>query len=334
MWTQTFKCALVGCGAIAPNHLAALTALDGTELCALCDIKTERAENMRSQYAPSARIYNDLDLMLSQEKLDALHIATPHFLHTEMAIKALERGINVFLEKPVCISREELDLLLRAEARSHAKICVCFQNRYNNTTELALRAAESDGGAISAYASVVWQRDEDYYKSSDWRGKHTSEGGGVLINQAIHSLDLLTLFLGKPKQIYATTANHHLKSVIEVEDTAEGMIVFEGGKKAVFYATTAFFGKDTSNLFIKTKNHDIEIRNSDIFIDNIKQNLDGDSNPQLGKDCYGKGHYGIIKSFYNALASGGDVPVSLESAQWAMRTVLAAYSSSDEKIEV
>ena len=334
MEQKTFKVALVGCGAIAPNHLAALAKLDFAKVTALCDIDAGKAEKMRDTYAKDAEIYSSFDEMLDRAKLDSVHITTPHYLHAPMAIKALLRGINVFLEKPMCISEDEIHAILAAEKKSTGKICVCFQNRFNATTELAKKIIEEDGGAQGAYFTVVWQRDSAYYLDSGWRGRWATEGGGVLINQAIHSLDLLTQILGKPKYLYATTANHHLKDDIEVEDSSEGMIVFESDKKANFYATTSFTAGNATNIYIKTENHEIEIIDSEIYVDKIRQTVETTSNPQIGKGCYGKGHYVIISKFYDALSKGLEAPVSLESAQWAVRILLAAYRSKDEKTDI
>ncbi len=334
MEEKIFRCALVGCGAIAPNHLEALAELDFAEVTALCDIDPERAEAMRARYAPSAKIYTDFKAMLDSEELDSVHIATPHYLHAAMAMAALERNLNVFLEKPMCTGKEEIQALLSAEKKSRGKIAVCFQNRFNATTKLARKIADDDGGALSAFAAVVWQRDENYYTKSPWRGTYKTEGGGVLINQAIHTLDLLCEFLGVPSELSATTANHHLKGVIEVEDSAEGLISFESGKSANFYATTSFAGGDKTYLCIKTKNHEIEISNSEIFVDKIKQSVDFVRNAQVGKTCYGKGHYILIREFYKALLDGADMPVSLESAMWALRILLAVYNSRGEKTKV
>lgn len=331
MKRKTFKTALVGCGAIAPNHLTALSTLDNVSVTALCDSKVERAEAMRDAYAKNARVYENFDEMLNSEKLDAIHITTPHYLHAPMAIKALEKGLNVFLEKPMCISRNEIAELLLAEKASNGKICVCFQNRFNETTRLAKRLIEEDGGVEGAYVTVIWQRDSAYYLNSEWRGKWATEGGGVLINQAIHSLDMLTYLLGKPEYLYATTANHHLKDEIEVEDSSEGLIVFESGKKANFYATTAFAAGNETNIYIKTKKHSIEIIGSEIYVDKVRQTIENTGNPQIGKDCYGKGHYTLIAEYYESLEKGTEVPVSLESAQWAVRILLAAYESHDKK---
>ena len=130
---KNFRVCLIGCGTIAPSHLTALSLVSGAQIVGLCDIKPEKAEAMKKRFAENAAVYTDYKIMLDTEKPDSVHIATPHYLHCEMAIYALSRNINVFLEKPMCISEDEIDKLKEAEKSSTAKICVCFQNRYNPT---------------------------------------------------------------------------------------------------------------------------------------------------------------------------------------------------------
>ena len=334
MEKKIYKVALVGCGAIAQNHLAAIALLNHVKVVALCDKIRSKAEALCERFTLSAKIYENFDELLEKEELDAVHIATPHFLHAPMAIKALERGINVFLEKPMCISRAEIDALIDAERRSSGRVCVCFQNRFNETTLLAKKIMREDAGPLSAYGTVIWERDENYYTSTDWRGRLATEGGGVLINQAIHTLDMITFILGKPKYVWATTANHHLKDKIEVEDSSEGLIEFESGKRANFFATTSFKFMNKTTVYIKTKNHEIEILGNEIFIDKEKQTPESSGFTQIGKECYGTGHYTIVRKFYEALESGERMPVTLQEAQWAVRILLAAYKSNDEKTEV
>ena len=256
-----YRIALVGCGTVSGNHLQALAALPQVRVCALCDIHPERAQAAKDKYALDAEVYTDYSRMLAEAKPDAVHICTPHYLHTPMAVEALRQNIHVFLEKPMATSREEIRALTAAEAESRGRLTVCFQNRFNPTTEAALRLCREDGGVESAYGAVFWERNEVYYTGSEWRGRRATECGGVMINQAIHTIDLLTVFMGRPVSLCATTANHHLKGIIEVEDSCEGMIRFENGKYANFYATTAFHGTDSTEIFLLTRRgRKIEIR--------------------------------------------------------------------------
>lgn len=331
---KIYKVALVGCGAVSKNHLTPLMKNEGVRIVALCDKLRDRALDRASDFAPDASIYTDYEAMLDNEELDAVHITTPHYLHASMAEAALVRGINVFLEKPMCISLDEIDKLIKIEKKSTGRIAVCFQNRFNPATLVAHRIADEDGGVISAYGAVFWGRFEKYYTDSDWRGRWATEGGGAMINQAIHTIDLLCEFLGKPVSVCATTSNHHLKSIIEVEDSCEGIIEFEGDKRACFYATTAMKGCDSTSLLLVTKNHKIEIRDNRLYIDGEHVDEGRDHENYVTKACYGNGHATLIDMYYDALDSGAPMPVSLESASDALKILLAAYKSNDTPIEI
>ena len=332
---KNFKIALVGCGAIAPNHLRAIKSIPYVEVVALCDLNKEKAEKRKAEYELDCKIYTDFDEMLNNEALDSVHIATPHYLHAPMTIKALKRGINVFLEKPMCISVEEITEIIDAEKNSNASVCVCFQNRFNPSTILAERIANEDGGVKSAFGSVFWYRDEKYYTNSGWRGKWATEGGGVMINQAIHTLDLLCYYLGKPDSVMATVANHHLKDVIEVEDSAEGVITFENGKKANFYTTTAFEGRDATILYLVTeKKRRIQLQYSAVYVDGEKIDDPTLDSNFVGKECYGNGHTYLIANYYDALKNKKPMTVTLESAQYALRILLASYKSKNNETKI
>lgn len=333
------KVALIGCGAVAKNHLIALSQMPQLEIVALCDVIPERAEAYRDAYAPNATLYTDYLKMLDEAGIETVHITTPHYLHADMTCAALSRNINVFLEKPIAINEEQIRRMLAAEAQSEAKINVCFQNRFNAATLTAKRIAEEHGGVTAARGIVTWKRTAPYYTESGWRGSYATEGGGVMINQAIHNLDLLIGFCGKPKTVIGTIANHHLHDVIEVEDTCEMKITFEGGAEGVFYATTAF-PCDAPNIleFIcadKTRITmigDTLLCNGSPISDADKFKDENAVTP--GKQCWGNGHRKLINMFYDALASSEPMPVSLRSAADAVLVLLAAYRSCDKTVAI
>lgn len=326
---KQYKVALVGCGTISYNHLTALSKLDHVKVVALCDIKPEKAEERAAQFKLDCKIYTDYYEMLEKEELDAVHVTTPHYLHAPMTIAALEKDIYVCLEKPMCINREEIAALFEAEKKSKASVTVSFQTRYNKANVIAKKIADEDG-IISAYCSNFWQRTNEYYTESGWRGAYATEGGGVMINQAIHNIDHLIGLLGKPVALYATKSNHKHKGIIEVEDTCEGMVEFENGLIGNFYATNAFTGASRTSIFVKTTNHMLEIRNAKLFIDD-KLVEDTETSAYLGKEVYGDGHVILIEKFYDAIEKGTEMPITLESAQWALRLLLAAYESNDQR---
>ena len=328
------KCALIGCGTVSANHFYALDKLkEKVEVVALCDLSEEKCNDANRKYGFGARVYTDYLKMYDECKLDAVHIATPHYLHAPMTIEALKRGIYVFSEKPMCINEEQMEEMLKAERESTASAAVCFQNRFCPAILKAKEIVKEDGGAVTGYGALFWERDEKYYTESGWRGRYETEGGGVMINQAIHTLDLLCEFLGKPVTVRATTNNRHLAGIIEVEDTCEGIIGFDSGKRANFYATTSFIGAASTTLFIVTKNHTVEMRGYDLFVDGEYVNTDDHKN-FVGKACYGNGHLPLIERFYDAILTGNEMPVTLESAKHAVKLLLAAYKSNDETVNV
>jgi predicted dehydrogenase len=334
MENKIFKVAVVGCGSISANHLHGLNANENVKIVALCDVIPERAEARAKEYSVDCKIYTDYYELIEKEELDAVHICTPHYLHAPMTIAALKKNINVFLEKPACISTSEIEEMLKAEKESLGMVCVSFQNRFNPSTLLAKKLIEEDGGARHAFGTIFWHRNDSYYTDSGWRGKKATEGGGVMINQAIHTIDLLCEFLGKPESVCATVSNHHLKGVIDVEDSAEGIIYFENGKQASFYFTTDYPGRDTTLISISTKKHRIDVKAPNIFIDDVKVEDPSLVNDFYGKECYGNGHKELIRAFYDAIRDGKDSPISLESAQYALRILLASYESFDNKVKI
>ena len=180
------KSAVVGIGTIGPVHLDALTRL-GEEIAALCDIRPERAVAAAERFHLSCPIFTDYEEMLDQVRPDIVHICTPHFCHADMIVAALTRGISVLCEKPLCIKESDIGRILAAEAASPAKLGVCHQNRIN-PANLFARRLFSENRVTAAHGSVVWHRDAAYYGQDAWRGKWKTEGGGVLINQALHTL--------------------------------------------------------------------------------------------------------------------------------------------------
>lgn len=300
------KVGIIGCGNIAQVHAWVLQNLDGAELVAVCDVDAKRAEDLAEKYTGSkAKVYTDYRLLKSAD-VDVIHICTPHYLHAPMAIEMLRAGKLVFMEKPCAISRQQFESLKETAEKHPGKLGFCFQNRYNGTT-LSIDRMIADGeiGAVKgARAFVTWRRDKDYYRDSAWKGNWATEGGGALINQSIHTLDLLLRYLGKPNEVNATIANHHLKDVVEVEDTVEAMLTFEDGKRACFYASTGYATDAPVILEIEGEKGRITLNGSDMIIrteeDGVRLCSYEHSNG-IGKGYWGCGHLACIRDFYRCL---------------------------------
>ncbi|MBE5786582.1 MAG: Gfo/Idh/MocA family oxidoreductase [Clostridiales bacterium] len=294
-----YRVGIVGCGGIAQVHAAVLERYPDTALIACADIKSDRAKDLAGRYHCCA--YETLSGMLKNEALDAVHICTPHALHVPMAKEIAEKGIMVFMEKPPIISMEQWNELI--DVANRVRLGVCFQNRYNPNVIEALRIIREKvyGSPRGARAFVCWNRLAPYYQESGWRGAWETEGGGALINQSIHTLDLLIRLLGPAKKIEAFMANHHLKDVIAVEDTVEAYLQLQACP-ALFYATTAYAADAPVSIEIVMDSATIRLEEERLEI-RTKDGVDCRTFPAaetLGKGYWGNGHYACIADFYQA----------------------------------
>lgn len=333
---EDMKCAIVGCGGIARLHVEAIQKIPQNKIVALADCRLEAAEELAKEFQLDSRTYTSLEEMIENEEIDVLHICTPHHLHVPMSIYALERNIHVFAEKPSAISREQFKMLESVE--TEAKFGVCFQNRYNKNVEAVKALLESGeaGKVIGARAFVTWRREEEYYTKSDWRGRKDTEGGGVLINQAIHTLDLLGYFIGDPTAVEATTTNHHLKGIIDVEDTAEAYIEFDD-IAAIFYATTSFCMDSPVIIELVCENRIIRLEGTEvtyIFPDDTKEIITFKEKETLGKDYWGSGHLACIKDYYVALENNTPFRIDLNEVSRVQGLLQGIYESAKDKTVV
>lgn len=318
------KTAVAGLGVIGTVHTGILKSM-GLEPSAVCDTQAERC----GAY-PSAAAYTDYFRMLDAERPDVVHVCTPHYLHADMVVGALERGINVLCEKPLCIRAEDIPRILAAEERSGAQLGVCLQNRYNRANafvkEYVRGKRVTDGEGI-----VAWHRDAAYYASGEWRGKWATEGGGVLINQALHTLDLLQWFVGMPDYVTAKTANLTLSGVIEVEDTAA--MLCSGNADFSFFATNGSESEFPVEITLRAEGKLIKILSDRVLIDGEVQTFGGDSRV-FGKYCYGTGHEALIADFYDCVRTGRKFEIDGAEGAKVVRLILAAYRSDGQKTAV
>lgn len=328
------KVAIVGCGGIARVHAQAVHNLEGAELCAFADCRLERAEKLAAQYGEAgAGTYEGLEEMLAGAKPDVVHICTPHYLHVPMAMKVLESGGSVFMEKPPAISREQFAQLEHAEAGSVGRLGVCFQNRYNASTKKVdeLLREGSLGKVKGGRAFVTWNRGADYYQGSDWRGRWETEGGGALINQSIHALDLLLRWLGEPDVVEASMGNHHLRGVTEVEDVTEAYLGFPGGERACFYATTAYVADEPVLIELACEYGSVRLEGERVTVRYSR----GEeavfllkTGPAAGKSYWGCGHEACIGDFYRSLERGTSYANDLKSVANTLRVMMRIYESA------
>lgn len=327
------KAAIIGCGNIAHVHARALEHLAKVQLVACADPLLQRASELSSQYTKGlARVYDSLSAMLAHETPDVVHICTPHYLHVPMALELLNKNIHVFMEKPPAITLAEFRHLERVQSNSAGRIGFCFQNRYNQSTKTLDEIVHNRefGELLGGRAFVTWRRDESYY-NDDWHGRLPLEGGGVLINQAIHTLDLLLRYLGTPTKLDATMSNHHLPDSIEVEDTLEAWMEFPGGKRACFYATTGYVTDAPVLLELTFERGRVTLMGQTLLLvsqEDGSRLLPLSEDPGIGKPYWGNGHLACIRDFYQHLDRHTPYCNDLEGVRNTIETTLRIYDSA------
>lgn len=330
---KTYRVAIIGCGSISANHASALVDA-GQHICALCDINVENAEKLKARFSlDDAVIYEDYKQMIETEHPDCVHICTPHYLHAPMIVYALSRDINVLSEKPLCISMEQLEQIRAAALASKAQLGVCQQNRYEGAM-LKLKEMAQTEGIKSAFGHVVWKRDEDYYRSGEWRGKWETEGGGVMINQALHTLDIMQWLCGMPDYVTSHISNDHLKGVIEVEDTATALFEYNDAPSFNFFATTSSDADFSVMMRLRLKNGDAVNAENKLITRNGEIVSHVKSEEILGKSVWGMGHKILIRDFYRCVSENTPFPIGLSEAEKVVRLILSMYKSGGERISV
>ena len=231
------RVAVIGCGRISPFHGVPAQSLENVDLVACCDVKEDRAKD-RAELFSCPRYYLDHAEMLAAEDLDVVHICLPHYLHAPVAMAALQAGCHVLTEKPMAINIEDARAMVACAEETGRTLGVIFQNRYNAGSVLIKNVLEHGGlgNVQSAKATLTWHRPDEYYTGSDWKGTWEKEGGGVIIDQAIHTLDLLRWFIDEPIEYVDAHIANRDHSCIEVEDVADGIVSFRNGVKASFWA--------------------------------------------------------------------------------------------------
>jgi UDP-N-acetyl-2-amino-2-deoxyglucuronate dehydrogenase len=233
------KVGILGGGNISDTHARAARAIPGVEIAAVYGANREKAQRLVDLYGGVR--YDDLERFLDHRPLDIVAIGSPSGLHAEQALAAISRGIHVLSEKPLDVTTERIDQVIEAAGRAGIKVGVFFQDRLKpDIAEMkALIVSGKLGKPVFASGRVRWYRPPDYYSTSKWRGSWTLDGGGALMNQAVHTVDLLQWLFGPVKQVAARTATR--LHDIQVEDTAAAAVEFESGALGVIEATTSSY---------------------------------------------------------------------------------------------
>lgn len=327
--TKRMGVGVIGCGSISGVHLKALQQLENVYIAAVCDIDSEKCQKAAEEYGATG--YMDYHDLLADERVQAVHICTPHYLHAPMAISALKAGKHVLTEKPMAITQKQAEEMLAAENASGKKLGVCFQNRYNAATLFIEQALKNDLGHVTGGAGfMMWDRDASYYATGAWRGKWATEGGALMINQAIHTLDLLRHFAGDEiVSVKSSMSAKRNSDCIECEDTCDLLMTTAGGARFLFFATNCCVGNWPVQLKLSCEHGEIEMNGSAVTV--RKEGCspiteDFTDHAVYGKDYWGRGHLMLIQDFYRCIQTGAAFPISGTEALKTTRLLEKAYT--------
>lgn len=351
---KKLKVAIIGCGRISASYAAAFRQMpEEVEVVCAIDKIPERAETFANRFhAAWGTTFEDLEKF----DVDVVHLCLPHFLHAPFAIRAMRAGMNVLTEKPVAMTLQEADEMKKVSEETGKKLGVIFQTRYENSVQ-TLRRMVADGAfgkILSARSILTWNRPFNYYDGSDWKGTWDKEGGGVLIDQAIHSIDRVCHILDDEVEWIDGSVHNHCHPFRDVEDSAEAAIKFKGGCIYSLYACNSyaddvpiyieFIGekgrcglrKDTGFYEIDGEMHlidsDMDSQNSSASKHSGAANQHEEEIPSY----WGDGHAKQMKDFYQSVINDSPVAVDVTEGRRTLEVVKGIYYSScrREKIQL
>ncbi len=334
--------ALIGCGRISPNHLAAAQA-NKLEIVGLCDIDESMIKDKKAKFkldATQIKQYQDYQLMLDEQKPALVSICTESGKHAAIALECIRREINIIVEKPIALSIEDADTIIRAAKEHNVKVCACHQNRFNKSVVKIREAMDQRrfGRLFYGTAHIRWNRGPQYYEQALWRGTWEQDGG-ALMNQCIHNIDLLRWMMGNEvAEVFAYTdqLNH---PYLEAEDLGLALIRFANGSYGIIEGTTDIYPKnleETLYLFgekgtVKAGGQSVNIieewRFADMLDDADEVKATYHENPP---NVYGFGHTPLFADVIDAIRTDRQPKVTAEDGKRALELVLAIYKSAAE----
>ncbi|MFF2446713.1 Gfo/Idh/MocA family protein [Neobacillus sp. NPDC058068] len=338
---MSLRYAIIGCGRISPNHIAAAIE-NGLEIVALCDIEPEHMKDkiLKNNLPESISQYTDYKKLLEEEKPQLVAICTESGKHGQIALDCIEAGSNLIIEKPITLSLEEADEIIKKAKEKKLKVSACHQNRFNKSIQKIREAAEAErfGRLLHGTAHIRWNRGEDYYKQATWRGTWEQDGG-ALMNQCLHNIDLLRWMMGDEiVEVVGMTDNLN-HNFIEAEDLGMALIKFSNGSYGIVEGTTNIYPnnlEETLYLFgekgtVKAGGKSVNLIEEWQFADNlddpdnVKERFQEDP-----PNVYGFGHNPLYADVIDAIQNDRQPYVTAEDGRRALELVLAIYKSAAE----
>ncbi len=328
---EKIRVAVIGCGRISPMHFEAISHCSDAELVACCDIVREKAEESAKKYG--AKAYTDYKKLIDEEKPTCAHICLPHYLHVPIAEYALSRGVHVLTEKPMSVDLDGAERTVALAKEKNLLYGVCFQCRFNPAPIFVKKTLQSGklGKVISAVSTLTWIRPTSYYLESDWKGTWEQEGGGVVIDQAIHSVDLASWMIDSPAVEVDCRMANLAHPEVEVEDTAEGRVRYENGSELFFYYMNNYGANEPIEIKLLCEKGKVSFGYDDakiVYNNGTEEYLKdkGESSAVGGaQDYWGNRHYNLIRNFYDAVEGKAKLEVDGETALKTQKIVCAMY---------
>jgi predicted dehydrogenase len=341
---------LVGCGMIARFHARALSEIPGTRLTALYNHNPAGAEKMQKevleQYKTHCDVVPDLDAMLKRKDVDIVIVLTPSGKHMEPAVAAANAGKHVVVEKPLEITLERCDRIIDACDKNKVKLCTIFPSRFGDANQELKKAVVAGrfGRLTLGETTCKWWREQSYYDQGGWRGTWALDGGGALMNQAVHNVDLLLWLMGDVTHIMGLTATLAHER-IEVEDTAAACLRFKNGALGVIQATTSVWPGYPKTIAVHGDQGSAVIEQEDLLRwdfetaqpgdDGIRTRFaqkvgasGGSSNPAAISHV---GHARQLKDFVEAIDSNRPPAVDGREGRKAVQVILGIYAANATK---
>lgn len=336
------KYALIGCGRIATNHIKAVLNND-LEFVAVCDVMPEQMETLLAKHDldrdSSIKRYTDYKRMIEENDLELIGIATESGIHAEIALYCIDHGVNVIIEKPIAMSVQDADEIIRRSKEKHVKVSACHQNRFNIAVREMRNALEAGRFGKISHGSihVRWNRNKDYYDQAPWRGKWESDGG-ALMNQCIHGIDLLRWMLGDEiEEVYGAT-RQQFHDYLEAEDVGMAVIKFKNGAIATVEGTTNVYPQNLEEtLYVFGENGTVKLggkstNNIDVwnFADETEEDKKNKGLEEATSNVYGNGHTSLYADVIDAIKNDRVPYVDAVAGRNALELVLAIYKSQKE----
>lgn len=328
--------AIVGCGFIAKKHADAIKNIEGARLIAVCDKVSELMIPYTEEHG--AKTYEDFETMLQNPNIDIVNICTPSGSHAVLAELAAKYKKHIIVEKPIAMTLEETEKIINSADENNVKLAVVHPNRFRPVA-MKLKEIMDSGklGKIShALCLINWNRGQQYYDQAPWRGTKAADGG-VLMNQAIHNLDLLLWYLGKPAEVVSMEATR--LRMIEAEDVSTGLIRFESGVLATVQAsTTVYLQNYEESITIFGEKGTVKIGGTnalyfkDLIIDGMSEAEMLEIKKTIEKDPWGvTGHQIILEDMIEAVQMNKKPAVTGEDGKSALSIVQSFYKSASTK---